>query len=160
MLKFISETYNVPYFYRQVATKAELTYYIKQFCKKEYSNFDVFYFSFHGNRQIIQLEGEKEHLSLDELADLSDNLFKDKFVHFSSCRTLLGSTNPLDQFKSKTGAKVVTGYTKSVDTTLSAILDVALIGEFFTHKQIPSIFNNLEKRFGGLQKELGFKVLK
>lgn len=160
LLKYVSEMYQVPYFYRRVATRAELSYYLKQFSKKEYEAYDVFYFNFHGETQRIHLEGEKDDLTLDELAEMSNGLFENRYVHFSSCRTLLGSDVTLEQFKKDTGARVVSGYTKSVDSDLSALLDLALFGEYFTHKQIPTIFGNLEKRFQGLEKELGFKVLK
>lgn len=160
LLRYVSEMYQVPYIYRRVATRAEFSYYLKQFSKKEYEAYDVFYFNFHGETQRIHLEGEKDDLTLDELAEMSNGLFENRYVHFSSCRTLLGSDVTLEQFKKGTGAKVVSGYTKSVDSDLSALLDLALFGEYFTHKQIPTIFGNLDKRFQGLEKELGFKVLK
>lgn len=36
LLRYVSEMYQIPYFYRRVATKSELSYYLKQFSKKEY----------------------------------------------------------------------------------------------------------------------------
>ena len=96
---------------------------------------------------------------MTEHAEMSNGLFEYRYIHFSSCRTLLGSNSDIENFKYDTGARVVTGYSKSVNSDLSALLDLALFGEYFTHKQIPTIFCNLERRFGGLVKELGFKLL-
>ena len=55
------------------------------------------------------LEGEKGDeavLNLSDLAHLSDGVFKDRFVHFSSCRTLLGSEKELENFKRRDWSQV------------------------------------------------------
>jgi len=158
LIKFISDLYGVPYIYRRVATLGELSYYLKQFQKKEYQKYNVLYFSFHGNTHAIQLEGEKEILTLSELQEKGGQVFNDRYVHFSSCRTLLGSEGVAQQFKKDTGAKTLTGYTKSVATDLAAIHDVALIGGFIQRKQIASIFKALKENYEGLEKKLGFKA--
>ena len=158
LIKFISDLYGVPYIYRRVATRGELSYYLKQIQKKEYQKYNVLYFSFHGDTHAIQLEGEKEALTLSELQEIGGQVFNDRFVHFSSCRTLLGSEVVSQQFKKDTGAKTLTGYTKSVATDLAAIHDVALIGEFIQRKQIASIFKALKENYEGLEKKLGFKA--
>lgn len=158
LIKFISEMYGVPFIYRRVATLSELTYYLKQFQKKEYQKYNTLYFSFHGNTHAIQLEGEKKVLSLEDLKDIGGLVFKDRFVHFSSCRTLLGSEDVAQQFKKDTGAKILTGYTKSVDSYLSAIHDVALIGELIKRKQTATVFKFLKENYEGLEQKLGFKA--
>lgn len=140
LIKFISDLYCVPYIYRRVATLSELTYYLKQFQKKEYQKYNVLYFSFHGDTHAIQLEGEKEALTLFELQEEGGQVFNNRYVHFSSCRTLLGSEIVSQQFKKESGAKLLTGYTKSVDEDLSAIHDIALIGELLKRKQIAPMF--------------------
>ena len=69
--KYISEMYGIPYIHRRVATLGELKYYLEQFSKKEYmNNYSILYFSFHGNTNAIQLEGEKEDLQLDTLLEI------------------------------------------------------------------------------------------
>lgn len=52
---------------------------------------------------------------------MANGAFENKFVHFSSCRTMLGSENSLEQFKINTGAAYISGYTTSVNGVLSAI---------------------------------------
>ena len=157
LIKFISEMNKVPYLYRHVATLSELTYYLKQFQKKEYvDRYGILYFSFHGLPHVICLEGEKESISLEELQEIGGNVFRNRYVHFSSCRTLWGSDSYALKFKNETGAKTLTGYTKNVDTDLSAIHDVALISEIIKRTQIPPIFRFLKEKYEGLERKLGF----
>jgi len=53
---------------------------------------------------------------------------------------------------------MVSGYTKSVDTVLSSIFDIALIQEYQNSQQIRTIIQHLNNRCGGLQEELGFRT--
>ena len=59
LIRFLHELNNAPYIYRRVATREELRYYLKKFHNKEYNNYGIFYFSFHGDTHKIVLEGEK-----------------------------------------------------------------------------------------------------
>lgn len=157
LMKYISEMYGVPYIYRRVATLGELQYYLKQFAKKEYmNNYSILYFSFHGNTNAIYLEGEQVDLQLDKLLEIGGNVFENRLVHFSSCRTLLGSPSRAEAFKENSKASILSGYTKSVDSSLSAIHDIAYFGEYLIRTRINSIFNNIKKNFEGLEKTLGF----
>lgn len=161
LMKYISEMYGIPYIYRRIATLGELKYYLEQFSKKEYmNNYSILYFSFHGNTNVIQLEGEKEELQLDALLEIGGNVFENRLVHFSSCRTLLGSSAKAENFKENSKAKILSGYTNSVDSSLSAIHDIAFFGEYLIRQKTTAIFNNLEKNFGVLEATLGFKYYK
>lgn len=161
LMKYISEMYGIPYIYRRVATLGELKYYLEQFSKKEYmNNYSILYFSFHGNTSAIQLEGEKEELQLDTLLNIGGNVFENRLVHFSSCRTLLGSSIRAESFKVNSKARILSGYTKTVDGSLSAIHDIAYFGEYLTKTRTTAVFNNLEKNFSGLEDTLGFKYYK
>ena len=159
LMRYMGEMYNVPCIYRKVATRSELTYYLKQFQKKEYDRFNVLYFNFHGDKNCICLEGEKEELSLDKLADLGNDVFRDRYVHFSSCRTLLGSDDILFAFKERTGARYISGYTKSVKTDLSAIHDISLLSNFLFSKRPSTVFKKMEKLYKGVEEELGFRYI-
>lgn len=161
LVKFISEMNGIPFIYRRVATRSEIQYYLNQFSKKEYTcKYDMLYFSFHGQTHSIHLEGEKEDISLEELIDIGGSVFENRFVHFSSCRTLLGSTAVAQSFKDKTGAKLLSGYTKSVDGELSAIHDIALLGEYLKRIHMAAVVNNMKKNFGEIEKTLGFIIYK
>ncbi|MCH5244379.1 MAG: hypothetical protein J1F29_05710 [Lentimicrobiaceae bacterium] len=155
LVKYISEMYDVPYIYRRVATRTELEYYLKFFKRKKHS---VLYLSFHGKKHAIILEGEKQELTLEELSEIGGDVFRGRYVHFSSCRTLIGSESVIERFKKQTKAKMVSGYTKSVDSNDSAIHDIALIGELLTKKQLPTLLDSMKKRYGGLEEQLGFRT--
>ena len=158
LMQYIHEMYKVPYIYRRVATLEELKYYLSQFKKKEYDKFKILYFNFHGATHSISLEGEKENLSLDSLLENGGSVFENRFIHFSSCRTFLGTDTVAKEFKEKSGAVMVSGYTKSVPVDLSALHDIALISEFLNFTQKSSVLNRLKKNFETLEKSLGFKA--
>lgn len=158
LIRFIAELNEVPYLYRRVATIGELTYYFKQLqtssAKKKYN---ILYLSFHGGTQSISLEGEKEAITLSDLTKIGGDVFENRYVHFSSCRTLLGSEDSIESFKNVSKAKVVSGYTKTVASDYSAIHDIALFNEYINRIKLPNIFKQLNLLYGGLEEILGFK---
>lgn len=97
---------------------------------------------------------------MSDLAEMSNGTFTDKFVHFSSCRTFLGSNKELEHFKEETGATSISGYTKSVDCILSVINDLSYFDQIFRHKTKKTyLASAMDKYYGGLGKELGFRIL-
>ena len=158
LLRFMEECYGIPYLYRKIATRGELEYYLRKICARRYDKYGIIYFCTHGQTHGLILEGEKEPLSLDELISMGGDVFQGRIVHFSSCRTLLGSQDAIDKFKNDTGAKSVSGYARSVDTVLSAIHDIALFRACQEKVQIPAIFRELHDLYEGLQKKLAFRT--
>ena len=160
LLRFMHEGHQIPFIYRRVATKSELEYYLKQFSRPEYvKDYGILYFSFHGWTHSIYLEGDKVELTLNDLAEIGGSVFENRLVHFSSCFTLRGSSAITEDFKNESGAKFVSGYSKSVDSMKSAIHDICLFDTFIRYKQTPSIINRMETVYGGLSRELGFKIV-
>ena len=83
LLEFIKKAYNCKVIYRRVATYAELAFYLRRFNRAEYNDYGIFYLSFHGDKQLIQLEGEKgdnKALTLKELAEVADGAFEDRMI--------------------------------------------------------------------------------
>lgn len=159
MLRFLHEVHQIPFIYRSVATEGELAYYLKEFGKVEYQKkYSILYFNFHGETHTIQLEGDNKEISLSELAQYGNGVFTDRLVHFSSCKTMLKGENLVNEFKKETGAKLVSGYTKKVDTMLSCIHDLSLFDTFLSYKQVPTIRKRMETVYGGLSQKLGFKI--
>lgn len=162
LLDFLEKSWKCKVIYRRVATKAELQYYLKKFGTQGYNEYKIFYLSFHGDTHSIFLEGEKkaeQRLTLGELADMANGAFVNRFVHFGSCRTLLGNVDELERFKNNTGAVYLSGYTKTVDSVLSAINDIAYFDQILRHQtKTTLIAPAVEKYYEGLSKKLGFKV--
>ncbi len=104
------------------------------------------------------MEGDNKEISLSELTQYGSGVFTDRLVHFSSCNTMLKGENLVNEFKKETGAKLVSGYTKEVNTMRSCIHDLSLFDTFLSYKQVPAIIKRMENVYGGLSKELGFKI--
>lgn len=163
MLDFMKNHNKMDYVYRRVATRDEFTFYLKQLKKASFKKYEIVYLSFHGQTQRIHLEGEisnNAELTLLEIAEIANGAFKDKFVHFGSCRTFLGSRFSLEDFKKETGAKLISGYTKSVNYTHSSLMDIAYFNEINNISvKFNSVENKLDKYYGGLKSELGFRLI-
>ena len=163
LLEFVEKAYNCPIIYRRVATFSELKYYLGQFNKAEYDNYRIFYLSFHGDTQIIQLEGEPgryKTLTLEELSRIADGAFDKRILHFSSCKTLSGYYSDLDSFKNYSGALMVSGYTKSVNCVQSTIHDIAYLSQLLQNYQYPpNALNYMSQYYGELGNALGFRVI-
>jgi len=162
LLDFLEKSYGCKVIYRRVATKSELQYYLNRFSLSEYKDYSIFYLSFHGDTHSIFLEGEKKadkRLTLTELSDMAKDAFLNRFVHFSSCRTLLGNNGELEKFKNDTGALFLSGYTKKVDGILSAINDIAYFDQIFRHRTKKALIAPaMRKYYEGLATKLGFKM--
>lgn len=162
LLDFLEKSWGCKVIYRRVATKSELQYYLNRFTLSEYKDYSIFYLSFHGDTHSIFLEGEKradKKLTLEELADMAKGAFLNRFVHFSSCRTLLGNDGELETFKNDTGSLFLSGYTTKVDSILSAINDIAYFDQIFRHRTKKALIAPaMRKYYKGLAQKLGFKV--
>ena len=163
LLDFLKSSCLCKVIYRRVATKSELQYYLRRFKNVEYIDYSIIYLSFHGDTHSIMLEGEPKNnreLSLEDLSIMADGCFENRFVHFSSCRTFGGGNTELEKFKSSTCALYISGYTTSVDSTLSAINDIAFFDQIFRFKKKKALISSaMNKYYEGLGKKLGFRIL-
>ena len=79
---------------------------------------------------------------------------------------MLGSEKELENFKTETGAKCISGYTKSLDGILSAIndiayfdrIDIAYFDRIFNYATMKGLASAMNKLYSGLNDELGFKI--
>jgi hypothetical protein len=161
MLEFLNKHEKIQYVYRKVATRTELSFCLNQLKKTE-NAFQIVYLSFHGRSQKVYLAGEPKKnsaVTLDELATLAKGAFKNKYIHFSSCETFIGTEDIFEKFKKKTGALNVSGYTTEVNYTLSAILDIAWFNELNkVRTSVDKANKSFLNKYNGLVDELGFKI--
>jgi len=129
MLTFLEQSAGVEFVFRNVASFRDLSYYIEQLQKKLYKDFQIIYLAFHGHSQLIGIPSESVPLYLSDLAKIANGVFQDKIIHLGSCRTLNTSDRIIKKFKKETGAKIVSGYTKSVDFIRSSVMDIAYFSE-------------------------------
>ncbi len=71
---------------------------------------------------------------------------------------MLGSEKELENFKTETGAKSISGYTKSVDGILSVINDIAYFDRIFNYATMKGLESAMDKLYSGLNDEFGFKI--
>lgn len=160
-LKYLHEAFGVRYIYRKVNSKESLFKYLDILNRQQsaYQEYSVIYLAFHGKTKTIYLDTE-EFTTLDELAEKAGNAFKNKTVHFGSCRTLLASNSFVEDFRKKTGAKMVSGYSKTIDFFDSSLLDLAYLNAVVKTNRKLDFENLLDKKLGNLRKMLGFKLIR
>lgn len=136
MLNWLQEIYDCEVIYRRIRTKSDLKYYLQYFQKhaeEEFKKFDIIYFACHGEKKGLWIEGQS--IPLTTLRKWGGDLFKDKVIHFSSCRTM---SNKIDSrsFKKGCQALMVSGYQKAVDAVDSGIADIAIMNDLLSQEEI------------------------
>lgn len=160
LLSFLEQSEGIEYIFRNVASRMDLKYYLSQLKYKTYKDFQIVYLAFHGSSKAIYIPSDPNNpLSFSEFADISEGILQNKIVHFGSCRTLNTSEKTIQEFKDITGAKIVSGYTKSIDFVRSSILDIAYFSELNRTINLGTIGNKMSKQYGDLISDLGFKIL-
>lgn len=164
LLNCLKEFYGCKVIYRHILHRADLQHYLNYFTpdKREFKNYKIVYIACHGDESALSLEGKDGDINLEELADMAGSFFEGRIVHFSSCSTLADS-EAVEKFKKRTGAKLVSGYTKSVDAMKSAIADMALFNDLmYIDKRFGVITNeehsSFRKTYRSLLKELSFEA--
>ena len=119
MLNWLKEAYDCDVIYRRFRTKSDLKYYLEYFRahakgddeEEDFNKYDIIYFACHGEKKSLWIEGKS--VPLTTLQKWAKGFFKDKVIHFGSCRTM---SNKIDSkhFKRECQALMVSGYQKSV----------------------------------------------
>ncbi len=140
--------------HRDVGTTTELEYYAKKMTERRYDRFEMVYLAFHGEPGRLWV-GE-EGISLDRLAELLGDACRGRVVHFGSCSTMRLSPDRLAEFKARTGAVAVSGYTKDIDWLESCAFELMLIGALTHYKTRAAAFKYVERTLPQLAEQLGW----
>jgi hypothetical protein len=144
--------------HRDIGTRAELALYLEKFGQQRYKHFGVLFLAFHGSRGHIVVEGKD--VSLEELAGMIGTSARGKVIYFGSCATLNVSSGRLAEFRRRTGAKFVAGYTRNVDMITTCAFEVALLDALGFYTRPGDAFNYLRtKALRSTAKELGFQTV-
>ena len=160
LLNWLKEFHQCDVIYRHILHISDLQHYLDFFkpSKRDFKDFEIIYFACHGNESTIHLEDGD--IDLDTLADMATDFFEGRIVHFSSCNTL-ADQEAARRFKCRSKAKLVSGYTKSVDAMKSAIADMALFNDLMYITRNYGLITNekrstFRKTYRSLLEELGF----
>lgn len=162
LLEFMKQAMEIDFIYRQIATRQELEYYLKKIGEKRFQNkYDVVYFSFHGEPGNLCLtQNGKRRISFDDLVEMAvpHESFLHRHIHFSSCETLNCDEELIRRFKRNVGAKTVSGYTESVDSTAAFINELAYFHQIFLYSTVATYKKHMADYQQQLNK-LGFTIV-
>ena len=130
------------YTFRNVCCKEDFNYYMEHLRCKSYSDYNIVYLAFHGERGGFVFPANKEKLfTLREFADEFEGIFKGRpvNVHLGCCLTLNTKEEDILYFKNQTGANMVTGYEKSVPFVESFIFEAWLMNAMALHPDYRAI---------------------
>ena len=163
LLNWLREFHDCKVLYRNILSREDLGYYLDYFGShaRVREQYDIVYISCHGWNHQLCLEGDNGDIDLTELAELAGDALQDKIVHFGCCKTLANDNASLI-FKEMTGARLVSGYTKTVDSMNSAVADAALFNQLMCLTNVGVIKNRdskFYKTFASLLDSLGFVAI-
>ena len=113
ILDLLHDSCGIKYVYRRATTKAEFLEALRQYTFCRYDNYPILYICYHGQPNGICIG--REFVTLAEIADVLEGCLTDCIIHFGSCSTLRVKRLVIDDFLTKTGAAIVTGYRRQVD---------------------------------------------
>ena len=157
ILEFYESTLGKQFVFRQVATLEDFEYYIQHLEYPTYKNYDVVYLCFHGSRGKIHFANKTDY-KLSDFAAQHEGIFSGKTVIFDSCSTLNLSEKQIAEFKSLTGARMIIGYTKSVNLVGSFVFEIWLLNMLASHPQYgpKRLFDAAENEMPTHVEKLGF----
>ena len=132
LLEFMNGALDVPYVFRQVAALGDFDYYIKHLRNSSYDAYDVIYLCFHGSEGAIHF-ADKSDYPLKDFATEHKDIFKGRTVIFDSCSTLKLDEEDLARVKKLTGARMIIGYTTSVDLVGRCVFEFWLLNVLRQH---------------------------
>ena len=164
-LEMLTSISKKEFIYKTCATEEELlnrlTDYVAHSHKPraKYKTYDILYLATHGKKGSLNFNGSVDILDFFvENGNFYDGAFKDKIIHFGSCLTMKMKETDIDRLKHFTGAKIISGYTKSIAFLDSTLFDVLYFNACEAYKSKRGVEEYLHKRFGGFCNDLGFVI--
>lgn len=155
ILELTARATSAKFVYLTCNTKAELRHNLGLLSRKK--SYGVLVLAFHGDPGKIEL-AEHVLLSLDSLATLMKRRFAGWVVHFASCGTMRIEEEKLARFVSETKVAMVTGFTKEVDWTEGAVMDLLLLRWLQYYRDLNALWKHLRKTYPDLIATTGMKA--
>lgn len=121
-----------------------------------YKSYDIIYLAFHGKTNKIFI-GESE-ITLDVIANDFKGKFKNKIIHFGSCKTLSIDEEKAQKLIKETNALAISGYQSNVKFISSTVFDVLFFEVCQKYIDLKSLEEFLEKEFSQIIRSLKFKL--
>lgn len=160
----------IDFVHRTVTTKTDLAYYLQRWGEDPpLQDYFVLYLAAHGaslktgrrTTAILELSDHPDGtVTLKELADMLGDGFENCVVHFGSCSVMRASDSVLDDFRTRTGVKAVTGYRENVAWVPSAAMDQLFLNSIASYHSWAAARKAHEKdtSIRSLKSALGFRI--
>lgn len=155
LLELTSKINDVRYSFLTCNTKSELRHNLSLLGKKK--SYGILLMAFHGEPGSIELAGA-DKIKLDALARYMGRRFEGWVVHFASCGTIKADDETLEKFVTSTGVAMVMGYSKSVDWTEGAVMDLLVLRWLQFYKDLGALLKHLVKNYPDLVAITGFRA--
>ena len=133
LLTVLEDLGEIEWFHRDAATRAEVNHLLDRWSGNErsklggYGKYKLLYLSVHGDEDGLWIPAEERSMSLGRLATHLNGGCKGKFIHFGAGGVLNVDRSRLQDFRDRTGASLITGYTEPIDWVECAALDMPRI---------------------------------
>ena len=156
-LETLRDMFGIKFIHRQTGTGDELRYYVDKWLtegEKNYRDYTVGYFRFHGNPGLI-CPGDDE-VRLSELEEWIDGRAEGRVIVFHSCSTLKITEKRITEFLDHTKASAVVGYAEDVDSLEAISFELLALWALTGHE--PDLARELlHGDYGEFAKRLGLK---
>lgn len=160
ILRFLEDLDGTKHVFRDIGTPEELQHYLSRWVLSAYDGY-IGYFSFHGSPGALWLPaGRQKEITLDDLTDWLEGQCRGRIVHFCACSVMRLGDKRLQEFRQRTGAKAVMGYTKNVDWAESMAFEILLYSALANFSRFGDAMNRLDRIAGTLREHLGFKLIR
>jgi hypothetical protein len=153
MLEVLRASSDIRFIHLTSSTREELAFNLRHVAR--YRSYGLLYLAFHGDDSGAVTLADGTPVEPDELGDMLAGRLDGWFVHFGSCSVALAH-DELRRFMRKSGAALVTGYTKDVYWIDSAAMDLLVLDWAQEYKQPRSFVKKLKGTYRGLADETGF----
>ncbi len=156
---------SVPYIHRDIATGAELRYYLRKWTQSKHKDHPILYLAFHGSPGRIHLSKENGHsmtINTDELFALLKGKCHKRVIHFGACSVLDIHGHKVNRYLRESGAAAISGYANEVDWVPSSAFEMIYLAELqgnqFTKPGMRAVRGRVRKTAPHLAKTLGFRM--
>lgn len=133
---------------------------LKQHLSIQQSYQGILYLAMHGRSGRVSFSetNNKKRAPLEDIADMMERRFEGWFIHFSNCSALKVSDNRYYDFKNKTGASVVSGYTIDTDFIVSYATDMLFLSVASFYKRKSNFIKHMYRKYPDLIKQSGLYI--
>lgn len=142
--------------HRDVATYAELEYYLHKWTQAGYKDFPILYLAAHGEEGLLRLG--RESVTMEQLGLLLKDRCRGRVIYFGSCLTLNRTDDELTAFVKQVGAKALVGYYREIDWLESASFELLLLDRLCRGSRSDAFFKQITREHGAFAGSLGLVV--